>query len=201
MKQKINLLQILAIAFICLGVFALAPNIIYAHMETLESPMVKEAQVALDNGNVTPTLKWVNKEREAEVKIAFKKALDERTKNPTTKRRADMDFFETLARIHHECEGTGYATLKPGWAQLNTAVVVARESLDSGSPEELLDVIGNDVAAGLRKRFVNLMEKRAHENDSMEAGREFVKAWSEYVHYAERLYNDATAEKTEPVGP
>ena len=201
MKQKYIILQVLIIAFICLGVLVSAPAIIYAHTETLESPMIKDAQVALDSANVTPVLKWVKKERETEIKTAFKKALTERIKDPNITKRADMDFFETLVRIYHEGEGTGYAKLKPGWAQMNNAVILAREAFYKGSPEELLSVIGNDVAAGLRRRYVDVMEKRARANDSIEAGREFVESWAEFVHYAERLYNDARAKKTAPIGP
>ncbi len=201
MKQKCIILQVLIIAFICLGVFVSTPAIIYAHTETLESPMIKDAQAALETANVTPVLKWVNKERETEIKTAFKKALSERAKDPNMTKRADMEFFETLVRIYHEGEGTGYAKLKPGWAQMNNAVVLAREAFYKGSPEELLAVIGNDVAAGLRKRYIDVMEKRARANDSIEDGRAFVAAWAEFVHYAEKLYNDAKAKKTEPLGP
>jgi len=46
---------------------------------------------------------------------------------------------------------------------------------------------------GIRRRFALAAEKRKHAEESVEAGREFVQAYVEYVHYVERLHADATS--------
>ena len=48
---------------------------VFAHCDTLDGPVVKTAKAALEKGDVTPILKWVKKEHEAEIKDLFKKTL------------------------------------------------------------------------------------------------------------------------------
>jgi hypothetical protein len=49
------------------------------------------------------------------------------------------------------------------------------------------------IAGGIRKRFEAAVEKKKHAEGSVEAGREFVAAYVEFVHYVERLHQDALA--------
>jgi hypothetical protein len=60
---------ILAGLVIALSLLA-APNLV-AHCDTLDGPVVEAAKVALKKGDVTPVLKWVNKDSEKEVREAF----------------------------------------------------------------------------------------------------------------------------------
>ena len=55
--------------------------------------------------------------------------------------------------------------------------------------DELSAKIGNAVRDGIRKRFAEVAEKKKHANDSVEAGREFVAAYVEYVHFVEGIHN------------
>src|SRR5512134_1099225 len=48
---------------------------VFAHCDTLDGPVVKTAKAALEKGDVTPILKWVKKEDEAEIKDLFKKTI------------------------------------------------------------------------------------------------------------------------------
>jgi len=57
----------------------------FAHRDTMDGPVVKDAQAALEKGDVTPVLKWVKKDAEPEVRSAFQTALAERIKNPQNK--------------------------------------------------------------------------------------------------------------------
>jgi len=67
-----------------------------AHCDTMDGPVVTEAQEALEKGDVTAVLKWVKTEHEEEVRAVFKKVLAARTKSPEAREVADMYFFETL---------------------------------------------------------------------------------------------------------
>ena len=55
---------------------------VYGHCDTMDGPVVKTAQAALSKGDVTPVLKWVKPEQEADVREAFKKTLAVRGPEP-----------------------------------------------------------------------------------------------------------------------
>lgn len=164
------------------------------HCDTLDGPVVKAARTALEKGDVTPVLRWASKESEAEVREAFKKTLAVRAKGPEARELADMYFFETVVRIHRAGEGAPYTGLKPAGFDLSPAVVEADKALEKGSVDALVRLVTDAAAAGVRQRFTHASEAKKHAEESVEAGREFVAAYIEFVHYTERLYQDSIAE-------
>ncbi|MCX5703659.1 MAG: DUF6448 family protein, partial [Candidatus Omnitrophica bacterium] len=88
-------------------------------------------------------------------------------------------------------EGASFTGLKPAGAELEPAVKEADRALKFGSVDTLISLVTEDVAGGIRRRFVEALEKSKHKDESVEAGREFVAAYIEYIHYVERLHQDA----------
>jgi hypothetical protein len=164
-------------------------NQAFAHCDTLDGPVVQSAKIALERKNVTSVLKWVKKEHEQEIQDVFKKTLTVREKGVEAKELADHYFFETLVRIHRAGEGAPYVGLKPGSA-VDPAVALADKALEEGSVEKLIDVLSNAMANGIRERFQHAFKTRKHADDSVAAGREFVKAYVIFTHYVEGLHAD-----------
>lgn len=179
------------LAAVCACILLLLPHMAIAHCDTLDGPVVMTAKKALEKGDVTPILKWVKPEHEAEIREAFTKTLAVRTKGPESKELADMYFFETLVRVHRAGEGAPYTGLKPAGADLGPAVAGADRALETGTIDSLVKLVTDDVSAGIHKRFHHAFEAKKHADDSVEAGRKFVEAYVEFVHYVERLHNDA----------
>ena len=159
----------------------------FAHCDTLDGPVVQTARIALEKGDVTPLLKWVQTDDEKEIRAAFQKTLAVRAKGAEAKELADMYFFETLVRIHRAGEGEPYTGLKPGEA-VDPAVALADKALETGSVDKLVDVLTEAMADGIRERFQHTKETQKHADDSVAAGREFVKAYVIFTHYAEGLH-------------
>jgi hypothetical protein len=170
------------------AILTLLPRIAGAHCDTLDGPVVAAARVALEKGDPTPVLRWVKQEHESEIRSAFALARAVRGKGPEAQELADMFFFETLVRVHRAGEGAPYTGLKPAGTDLGPAVEGADKSLDSGSVDELVKLVTGDVEAGIRERFTRAAAARKHADESVEAGREYVEAYVEYVHYAERVH-------------
>jgi hypothetical protein len=191
MKKKANLLKLAGVSLL-IFVFAvvLAPRAGHAHCDTLDGPVVTEARVALDKGDVTAVLKWVQKKDEGEIKKAFENTIAVRKLNPQAKDLADMYFFETLVRIHRAAEGAGYTGLKPA-GSVEPPIAAADKAIDSGSLDDLAKEISTIVTSGMRQRFERVMATKKRMDDSVQAGREYVEAYVEFVHYVERLHNDA----------
>ncbi|HEX8960394.1 MAG TPA: DUF6448 family protein [Geobacteraceae bacterium] len=163
----------------------------FAHCDTLDGPVVKTAKSALEKGDVTPILKWVKKEDEAEIRDLFKKTLSVRSKGKEAQELADMYFLETLVRLHRAGEGEPYTGLKPAGV-VELAVVEADKALESGSVEALVKLITDSASKGIRERFNKAKEAKKHADRSVDAGREFVEAYVQFTHYVERLHLDST---------
>ncbi len=181
--------------FFGLGMIFLAPQVAQAHCDTLDGPVVLTAMKALEKGDVTPVLKWVKKENEAEIRALFKKTLAVRSKGPEAKELADRYFLETLVRLHRAGEGAPYTGLSA--EPVEPVIAEADKSLENGSVDHLVKHISEAVASGIRKRFTHTLEKKKHADESIDAGREFVEAYVEFTHYVERLYNDAQGSPVE----
>ncbi len=176
------------LASVVVGVLAFAPSAARAHCDTLEGPVVKDARVALDSGDMTPVLKWVKKDSEDEIASAFRKAVAVRAKGGAAKDLADTWFFETLVRVHRAGEGAPFTGLKPSGANVSHAVVAADEALAGALPVETLTKrVSSMVADGIRERFAAVSEAKKGAATSVEAGRRYVQAYVEYVHYVERV--------------
>lgn len=166
---------------------------VFAHCDTMDGPVIQAAKKALETKDVKPILIWVQKKDEAEIREAFEKTLTVRKLNPQAQELADMYFFETLVRIHRAGEGAPYIGLKAAGSEVEPGIVAADKALESGSVDTLIKDITTEVASGLRERFERVMEGKKHMRESVEAGREYVEAYVEFIHYVERLHLDVSS--------
>ena len=176
-----------AVALIVLGTAGSA----FAHCDTLDGPVVMLGRQALEKGDVKLVLPWVAKEKEGEIRKVFDLASAIRGKGAKEKELADMYFFETLVRVHREGEGAPYTGLKAAGLDLGPAIPGADKALESGNPGPLLELINAKVHEGIHKYYTEAKERKAHAGESVEAGRAYVQAYVPYLHFVERLYNDA----------
>jgi len=179
-------------AAVIILVLATAGNAL-AHCDTLDGPVVNLARQALAKGDVKIILPWVAADKEAEIRKAFDLAAAVRGKGEKEKELADTYFFETLVRVHRAGEGAPYTGLKPAGLDLGPAIPAADKALETGNPEELLKLINGSVHDGIHKYFTAAREKKTRAGESVEAGRDYVQAYVPYLHFVERLYNDATS--------
>jgi hypothetical protein len=191
----------LAVAAVAASSLLLMPRPALAHCDTLDGPVVQDAAAALASKDVTPVLKWVGPEKEAEIREAFERALTVRALGPEARALADRFFFETLVRVHREGEGAPYTGLKPAGTKVDPGIAAADTALATGSVEPLAKLLSTQVETGLRLRHAHVIEARKHASASVAQGRQYVAAYVEYVHYAERLLSaTSAAPHPEPAG-
>lgn len=177
------------------AVFAVAVvgvRVASAHCDGLDGPVVKAATNALRTSNVNLVLIWVEEEDEAQIRAAFQQALLVRRQSPAARALADRYFFETLVRLHRAGEGASYTGLKPAGRDLGPAIPAADAALEAGAIGPLQDLLTDAVQRGLRKQFEALRMLKRYDPNDVAAGRRYVQAYVEYVHYVERLYEAAT---------
>jgi len=185
------------------SILLMGAGLVFAHCDTMDGPIIKSAQKALETGDVNLVLMWIQKKDEAELMHAFKKAREVRKLNPAAMELADKYFLETFVRLHRAGEGEPYTGIKPAGTELGPAVEGADKALESGSINDLLKLMTESVVHGIREHFERAVALRKHAGESVEAGREYVEAYVKYVHYVEKLFDDATAKVAhhdEPAG-
>lgn len=155
-----------------------------AHCDAIDGPVVRDARLALERGNPTPVLKWVAAEGEAEIREAFRAALAVRAKGGEARQLADRYFFETLVRVHRAGEGEGFTGLKPA-GSVDPGIAAADRALESGSAAYLSQELSARLADGILTRFRNALQLRQRAGDNVEAGRAYVAAYVDYIHFVE----------------
>lgn len=169
-----------------------APSV-QAHCDAIDGPVVRDARHALESGDATPVMKWVDAHDEAEVRAAFGQALAVRAQSPEARELADRYFFETVVRLHRASEGAPYTGLKPAGSDFGPAVHAADRAIERGRVEEVAHLVLAEAERGLHERFDTLMRLRERADHNVEAGRAFVHAYADFIHYAKNLHELAAA--------
>lgn len=170
----------------------LASSPVLAHCDTYDGPVIKDARLALERSDVTPVLKWVSAQQEAEIRSLFEQTISVAKLSEEARSLAQRYFFETLVRLHREGEGAPYTGLKPSGTPLEPGIEEAEDALTSKSASSLLQSLNAALTKGINERFTHALETREHAGHSVEAGREYVAAYIEFIHYVERLHQALT---------
>jgi hypothetical protein len=171
-----------------LGLLAVTPARALAHCDGLDGPVVKAAQRALEARNPAFALIWVQEKDEREIQTAFEQTLAVRELSPQAKELADRFFFETLVRVHRAGEGAPFTGLKPAGRDLGPAIPAADEAIRIGSVAPVRRLLTSLVDERLGEQFGEAMAARTFKSGDVHAGRAYVKAYVEFIHLVERLY-------------
>jgi hypothetical protein len=189
-----NLVQPLTWPILALGLTLIAPTRVFAHCDGLDGPVVKAAQQALDTRTPGLALMWVQANDEPEIRTAFERALAVRALSAQAQELADRFFFETLVRVHRAGEGAPFTGLKPAGRDLGPAIPAADRAIDEGSVESVVKLLTAEMQGRLRGHFNEVIRAKTFQAGDVEAGRAYVKAYVEFIHYVERVYDASTAE-------
>ncbi|HYQ92822.1 MAG TPA: DUF6448 family protein [Candidatus Competibacteraceae bacterium] len=173
-----------AAVVLTLAAISMVPYPGWAHCDSLEGPVVQDARIALEQGDPTPVLKWVNQAHEDEIRDVFKQTMAVRTKGDDAKHLADRYFFETLVRLHRAGEGEAFTGLRPA-SSVDPGIAAADKALQAGSVKELAKDLSAALSEGIQQRFAVALERQKHAATSVEAGREYVEAYVDYIHFVE----------------
>lgn len=186
MKTQSHLFRLTVLALALMGTALLPSNAVLAHCDSVDGPVVKDAQRALAEKNLTPVLKWVRAEDEAAIRTAFEATLQVRGESDTAKDLADRYFFETLVRFHRAGEGEGFTGLKPT-GSVSAAIAATDSALEGGNIDRLADQYAAAVRDAVKHRFSEAHKKRQAAGRSVADGRDYVEAYVQLTHFVESL--------------
>lgn len=176
-----------------LALAVLAGEIAFAHCDSLDGPVVNAARAALASGDVNQALVWVKPDGEPVIRQAFERTLTVRKMDPRAKELADTWFFETLVRVHRQGEGAAYDGLKPAGRDLGPAIPAADLAIRQGNAEKLVHQLSAAVVEQLQARFRRVMAVKGYQAADLKAGREYVEAYVDFLHFAERVHQAVSA--------
>ena len=173
---------------------ALLPKEAAAHCDSMGGPVVHAAQKALETNTIEIALAWVLPAGEREIRDAFDRTMRVRAAGGEARELADLWFFETLVRVHRTGEGEPYTGLKPAGSETAPGIVQADRALEVGSVAELAAHLSDATSRVLRERFGQVVELRNYSAQDVSAGRLYVRAYTEYMHFVEALFSLLTGE-------
>ena len=163
-----------------------------AHCDSLDGPVAKAVQKALETGNVNPVLAYAPAAAETEIRAAFDKSRKVRNVNADVRALADLAFMETVIRLHRAGEGAAYTGLKPPGADYGPVIPAAEHAVETGDLTKLRQVLNEEIEHALRERLAHV---RALQKASLEPttanevphARERVSAELGFVTFAETV--------------
>ena len=161
-------------------------SVAHAHCDTLSGPVVTDARAAIADARPDAVLKWIRPQDEGEIRKAFEQTLAVRGLSPEAAALADRWFMENLVRVHRAGEGAPYVGLQES-ESTSPGIEAADHALTSGDAQPLLDVAAKQVAEGLMSRFERVRQAASHKDHNVEAGRAYVAAYVDFIHYAEAV--------------
>jgi hypothetical protein len=179
---------------------------VLAHCDWIDGPVVVAARAALEKGDVAPLLRWVPASDEDELRRAFVRTLAVRgagadARDVDVRDLAEQWFLETVIRLHRLSEGEPFTGLKGADYHPEPGIVLADHALEANSLAELEATLTTALRAELRSRFAAVAEAAKHADHDAEAGRRWVRAYAEFVHYVEGVHRSATAPASHDAHP
>jgi hypothetical protein len=181
------MLKTLAVPLFVVAGIVVQPSTASAHCDALDGPVVQAARSALEKNDVALVLRWVPPDRETDVREAFTRTATVRALGSDARALADTWFFETLVRIHRAGEGAPFDGLKPA-GHIEPFMAAVDGSVATGSVDTVVANVTAEVRSGIRERFERARAARARADVSVVAGREFVAAYVDYLHFVEALH-------------
>lgn len=188
-KRESSIGLMFCILLVCVSVLMAFPYPAKSHCDTMDGPVIQDALSALESGDITSVLKWIKPEFETEIIEAFNLTLEFRSMSEEAREFADRYFLETLVRIHREGEGEPYTGIKPAGTEISPVVEAGDEAIEAGSIEAVIEMLTSELAEIIGTRFHEVMEAKAHMDESVEAGREYVEKYVGFIHFLEQLGN------------
>lgn len=158
----------------------------FAHCDSYDGPVIKDALKALDQNNVQLVLKWIEPQQEAEIISLFDKTYSFRNQDKQVYAIVEKHFLETLVRLHREMEGASFTGLKPA-GSMTPLVEMADNSIAERDVEKVVKTVTQHLEQVLRERYATVAKLSKTKDDSVEQGRKYVHAYVQYTHTLEHL--------------
>ena len=173
-------------AFTLFAILLLSTQSAFAHCDSYDGPVIKDALTAFEQQNVELVLKWVEPKYDEIITDKFNQTLKLKGNDEEINKILETHFLETLVRLHREGEGATFTGLKPV-NSMTPMVEMADNSLEKNDIDYVVNAVNSHLGEVLKERFAKTMELSKTKSNSVEQGRAYVEAYVEYTHTLEAL--------------
>lgn len=188
------------LTFIFTFVFMLGfASISQAHCDRVNGPVAIDARKALETGDISHALIWVTDQQTEELNSKFEQSLKVYANGDDSQELAELYFMSETVRLHREAEGMPFTGLKP--AQSNARdIQIAEKAITSGELAPVTEMLASEIGQKTSELYNKAMEAKSMKDESIEAGREWVDAYVQYIVYVHSLYQNIQAGPAHGVG-
>jgi hypothetical protein len=158
------------------------------HCDTMDGPVVKASEMALEMENVNYVLPYISPEDEVELRDAFERTLVVRELSGDAAELADYWFFETAVRLHRKGEGKPYKGLKSSGLDWGPIFSRAERAIKTENLNELMNFLMDFIREDIKIRFDDVLSKKDYDVNQVEDARDYVDSMLEFVLFTHHLY-------------
>ena len=158
------------------------------YIDSMDGPVVKAAEKALDMEDIKYVLPYVSPEDEEEIKNSFDKSLMVRELSADAAELADYWFFETTVRLHRKEENKTYMGLKSAGTDWGPIIPKIDLAIETENIDELLNFILNFIREDIKSRFDDLLYKKDYDPDDVEDARDYILTREYFIEYTRKFY-------------
>lgn len=158
----------------------------FAHCDSYDGPVIKDAVKALETNNVDLVFKWLNESQEKEITALFNKTFQLKSGDKEVYAIVEKHFFETLVRLHRELEGAPYTGLKPA-GTTKQIIQMTDNAIKVGNVDGFLIKLNKHIEKVVREKYEKVLELSKVKDNSTAQGRAYVKAYVDYTHTIEAI--------------
>ncbi|MGZ4857495.1 MAG: DUF6448 family protein [Methanobacteriaceae archaeon] len=158
------------------------------HFDSMDGPVVKAAEQALEMENVNYVLPYILEKYEDELKDAFERTILVRELSGDAAELADYWFFETSVRLHLKGRKRPYTGLKPSGLNVDPVLSMADQAIYHENLNDLMKFLLNSIKEDVEVRFDDVISKKDYDINDIDDARDYVDSMLNFYFYLQQLF-------------
>ena len=158
------------------------------YCDSMDGPVVKAAEVALEMENVNYALPYILEKYEDELKDAFERTIQVRELSGDAAELADYWFFETTVRLHLKGRKRPYNGLKPSGINGDPVLSMADQAINNENLKNLMNFLLNSIKEDVDVRFDEVVSKKDYDINDIDDARDYVDSMLNFYFYLQQLF-------------
>jgi hypothetical protein len=158
------------------------------HCDSMDGPVVKAAEEALDMENVNYVLPYILEKYEDELKDAFERTIQVRELSGDAAELADYWFFETTVRLHLKGRKRPYTGLKASGISGDPVLLMVDQAIINENLIDLMNFLLHSIKEDVDVRFDDVISKKDYDINDIDDARDYVDSLLNFYFYLRQLF-------------
>jgi len=154
------------------------------YCDTMDGPIVKAAELALEMENINYVLPFVKIEYETELKEAFDKSVSVRELSGEAAEIADYWFFETAVRLYMLGAGKPYSGIKQAGINREHIILKAQDAVENQDKTGLETFLLESLRDAIETKYEITISQNDYDVNDTEAARNYLNSLMDFVEFS-----------------